>query len=491
MNNAVRVSPAPLRQMKQPSFRLLTFIGIFTIVCSLVAPLLSDFWDAYILSYAVIFLAMGLGYFLQAAFCAAVGFRRVDGTRTYESNEKFYSFPRAVPIIVVAIILSFFVSSLVDKFLYERANQPGMSYDPNSVIPFLVAAVFVLVVAVGSFVWFFPYNRIMTGSAFLVGVIIFGILFVLYLSGGSSYTVIIGINFIVYCFCALICTNQYAIGKTYRGTVVSFMTKKTRMYNVALTMLLSLAFLLLLFIFYLIVNGFRVIFLFLLAAFFSATYNDDAGYTEEKEEVAFDNLSEYLFATTDVKSAPEYWYFIIFVVFSLVFLIFMLTKRAPEMRRFLSWLKNSILAFIDMIFRPIADYLAPSERGFSNFVDEEERMQRDEVRARVRTEKESEMTYKDFYSRLRSIRTPEDRYRYAYHTLVLRLRKIQGLIKKSDTPRQISDKLRSSGRVAGAETVSRISSEFERIEFADEKAGESTDAVLSSLCDVIKENMQE
>jgi uncharacterized membrane protein len=267
------------------------------------------------------------------------------------------------------------------------------------------------------------------------------------------------------------------------------MTNRTRLYNFALSMLLVGVFIVLLFGFYLIVNGLRVIFLFLLAAFFAATKNDNAGYTEEDEiETGFGNLSEYLFATTDAKSAPEYWYFIIFVVLSLIFLGFVLTKRAPEVRRFIIWLKNSILSFLEMIFRPIADFCAPGERGFVNFVDEEERMQKDEIQARVRVRAEETFTFKDFYARLRAIRTPEDRYRYAYSTFVARMRRIPSFVKKSDTPRRICEKICESGRVTDRETIATISEEFERIEFADGASDGKSEAALEMLCDIIKEN---
>ncbi len=489
MNNSAKTAPTAALPKKQPSFAILSFVGVYTILSSLVSPLLSDFSGSYLLSYLIILVVMGFGYFLQAAFCASLGFRRETGTRTYESDVKFYNFKRALPIIIVGIVLSFFVRSGVDFYLKERSNQLGFSYDPNSAVPLIAMAVFVFVMAAGSFVWFFPYDRIMTGKAFLVGVVIFGSLFALYSTGGSAYTGVIAINFIVYSFCALICTNQYAIGKTYRGTVVSFMTGKTRLYNFALSMLLVGVFLALLFGFYLIVNGLRVIFLFLLATFLSAIYNDNAGYTEEEEiETGVGNLSEFLFATTDVKSAPDYWYFIIFVVLSLVFLGFMLVKRAPEVRRFLTWLKNSILSFFEMIFRPIADFCAPSERGFVNFVDEEERMQKEEVQARVRLRAEETFTLKDFYARLRAIRTPEDRYRYAYRTFVGRMRRIPAFVKKSDTPRRICEKIVESGRVTESETIKAISEEFERIEFADGGADGKTDSALESLCEIIKEN---
>ena len=136
---------------------------------------------------------------------------------------------------MIAFVSSFLVRFLADRYLWERAKQPTFSYDPDSLIPLTIAIFFVVAVALGSFVWFFPYNRLMTGSGLYTGLTILGIIFVLYSMMKAPGMAYVGMSFIGYAFCALISANQHALGRTYRGTVVSFMTPQTRRYNLLLS----------------------------------------------------------------------------------------------------------------------------------------------------------------------------------------------------------------------------------------------------------------
>ena len=163
-----------------PNFTILGFFGIFFIVCAALLPIFMSNFAVTMAISAIIFLMMGFGYLLQSLVCRATSFKRELESRAYESEYKYFRAGRALPVWVIAFVSSFLVKFLTDRYLWERAKQPTFSYDPDSLVPLTVAIFFVIAVALGSFVWFFPYNRLMTGSGLYTGLTILGIIFVLY-----------------------------------------------------------------------------------------------------------------------------------------------------------------------------------------------------------------------------------------------------------------------------------------------------------------------
>lgn len=477
-------------RISMPNFTILGFLGIYFIVCSFVVPLFSSNILFALAASALIFIFMGLGYLLQAAASAAMGYKRQLETRAYEPESKYFKLNRAFPVWIIAAILSFLARYAADRYLYERSKQLTYSYDPDSALPFTVAVFFFVIVALGSFVWFFPYNRIMTGGGLLKGLILLFIFFFFHTAVARSTTAAAtGIFLLGYALCALIAANQYSLGRTYRGTVVSFMTPQTRRYNILLALGLTTVFLALLFVAYLIVNGLRVCVLFVLAALFRAAEGSEAGYTEEEEKSIFDSVSTFIFGTKEVTHSADYWFFILFSIFVVVLIASVLTRRRPEFKRLIAWLKAKIVALFEFIWLPLRDFSHLGEEYFTNYIDEEIKLQKKEIQAKRRSEADSRMTWHDFTSLLRSKHTDEEKYRFAYSTFVSQLRKMPLFVRKSDTPRKIRERLTASGKIASKHEIEIITEAFEQIEYADKPATPETEKALEALCDKIRENM--
>ncbi len=472
-----------------PNFSVLGFFGIYFIVCSALLPIFMTNFAVTLSISALILVMMGIGYFLQAAVSKITGFKRELETRAYESEHKYFKPGRAFPVWVITFVLSFLVKYLADRYLWERAKQPTYSYDPDSLIPFTVAAFFIVAVALGSFIWFFPYNRLMTGSGLYTGLTVLGIVFALYSMMKAPGMVYVGICFIGYAFCAMISANQHALGRTYRGTVVSFMTPQTRGYNLLLSLGLVVVFLMILFGTYLIVNGIRVIVLGILAALFRASVGTEAGYTEEEEKSIFESISTYIFGTKKAADSPDYWYFIIFLVLSAFFIILYFSRHRPEVRKILAWIKAKIVALFEFFWLPIKDFSSGGEEIFSNYMDEEIKLQKKDISAKRRAQTTSHMTWLTFSAELRSKKNEEEKYRFAYSTFVGQLQRMPTFVKKSDTPRKIRERLTASGRVTTKHEIEMITEAFEQIEYADRPANAETDKALNALCDKIRENL--
>ena len=473
-----------------PNFTILGFLGIYFLACSFIVPLFSRNYPFALAASVTVFLCMGLGYFMQAAVSAVLGYQRQLETRAYEPESKYYKTNRAFPVWIIALILSFGASALTDFYLRERAKQPTVSYDPDSALPFLVALFFFIAVVLGSFVWFFPYNRLMTGSGLTRGLILLFIFFYFHTAVARSETAALTAVFLVgYAFCALFSANQFSLGRTYRGTVVSFMTPQTRKYNLLLSLGLIVVFLGLLFVAYLIVNGVRICVLAVLAALFRAANNNGVGYTEEEEKNIYDNISTVLFGREDVVHSANYWLFIVFVIFFVVMCVAFLTRRRPEFKRIIARLKAWIVSLFEFIWLPIRDFSDQGEEFFTNYIDEEIKIQKDEIRAKRREGTASRMTWNDFNSILRSKHSEEEKYRFAYSTFVSQLLKMPFFVKKSDTPRKIRERLSASGKIASKHEIEMITEAFEQIEYADKPATPETEKALEALCDKIRENM--
>ncbi len=472
-----------------PKFMWLGFFGIYCIVCAAVLPIIAFGVFSTFTYFLIILVCMAFGYFLQAGISAAFKFKRELESRAYEPEYKYFKRSLALPVWAIAAILSFPVNFLIDRLLYLRSQLPTYSYDPDSLIPMTVSVVFFVTVALGSFVWFFPYSRLMTGGGLFTGLAVLFIIFILHYSIKSPGLTVVGLCLLGYAFFAMIAANQFTLGRTYRGTVVSFMTSQTRKYNILLSLGLVAVFFCLLFVAYLIVNGLRVTALFIIAAILRSMSNDDAGYSEEEEADIFESVSTFVFGKAEASHSINYWLYIIFAVFVVLFIASVLTRRRPEFKRFVAWLKAMIVSLFEFLWLPIRDFTDSSEQFFSNYVDEEVKLQKDDIKAKRREDADRRMTWRDFNAILRSKPTAEERYRYAYSTFVLQLRKLPLFVKKSDTPRKICDRLTAGGKIASAQEIEQITDAFEQIEFADRPADRKTDEAMQTLCEKIRENM--
>lgn len=469
-----------------PNFSALGFFGVYFVVCAAIIPFIAFNFVSRLIAFAAILALMAFGYFIQAGVCAATRFRRELETRAYEPEHKYFKQNRAFPVWVFTVFLSVFVSKLTDLYLIEQAKKPTVVYDPESAVPFLAATAFVIVVAMGSFVWFFPYNRVMTDKGLIIGAISNMIVFVLHSMVRSPGTGTVGVCLIGYALCALISANQYAIGRSYRGTIVSFMTPQTRKYNLLLSLGLVGVFGILLFFAYLIVNGIRVCVLFLLATLMSAA---NGGAESVEEDTISTTLSDMLWGRQGAVHSANYWLFLAFVVFFVIFVIIVLVRRRAEFVRFVKWLKDWLVYLFEIFWLPIRDNLEHEDYYFTNYVDEELKVQKDELRAKRREESRSKMTWQEFNLTLRTKKSEEEKYRYAYSTFVGQLRRMPTFVKKSDTPRKIRERLAASGRVTSKQEIEMITEAFEQIEFADRPATPETEKALDKLCEKIKENM--
>ena len=197
----------------------------------------------------------------------------------------------------------------------------------------------------------------------------------------------------------------------------------------------------------------------------------------------------YIYGTKEPTDSPDYWYFILFVICSVFFIILYFTRHRPEIRKLIAWIKAKIVALFEFFWVPIKEFSWGGEEGFSNYTDEEIKLQKKDISAKRRAESKTRMTWLMFSTELRSKKNEEEKYRFAYSTFVDQLRQMPTFVKKSDTPRKIRDRLAASGRVTTKREIEQITEAFEQIEYADKPATPETEKALEALCNKIRENL--
>lgn len=483
-------------------YRIAAFTGICSIAESFSYPLMLMLGIPALIAFVAAPLLMLTGYWLQAGWCRVIKRKRAESSRSYEQENSFYSFKSAIPVAIVSVFIAMICSRIADDVLRREAMKIGSFYDEGTAVPATVGLIAAALVMVGSFVWFFPYDRLLTGGGCFAGLAVTMVAFVIF---GQVSPVMTGICIGVFAVCVLIGVNQYNIGRTYHGTVVAFLNLRSRGYNLLLCLGILAFFLVLLSGIYVVVVGVRTLVLLCIAAIFSSSSSTQGDIRDENEiRELTDNVSEYVYGTSEPTESLNYWLFLLFIILAVAALVYILVRRTDTVKRIISKLKDWLLALIDMLFRPVIDNISGGGEVFCNYVDVEVKL-RD---AKIREYREAErgrLTWREFLSELRSRRDQKEEFIYAYGVFVSELRKMPLFIRKSDTPREISARLRVNRKYQGSDSgsgsgsgdptgdrralIDRITAEYERLKYASGEPDAHTGEILDELCGLIRESL--
>lgn len=475
-------------------YGVLGFLGFAFLCCAAVCPMFSSFPGGGLLSFLAVFALLLTGYLMQAAYCAIRGYKKAGTSESYESLEKYYDFKKAVPVLVVSSVIGIVVMKIVDRILYRAGQQSGAYYDEDSIWPIVVAAAFVLVVMLGSFVWFYPPDRLLTGRAFFVGLAVSLIAGWGYFVAGSMLSgpvMTVALFLAGYGLCVLLLYNRRAMSRTFHGTIVEFLTPEARVYNITLALILALGFLAVCGILFVICRGGAVLVrLLVISLLAGAGASSDEQYDVDPGERTA-SVYTNVFHNSQPTHSADYWFMLAFILIMAVIIVNVIFRRQAEFRAFLGRMKEWFLALIDSIFRPVRDFMLlkvsdDDEDDFLNYVDEEEKIQKAVIRDYSESGRQAR-TWREFQSGLRSCGSDEEKYRYAYSEFVRIYRSSVAASRRSDTAREIAVKYKN-GRRYGYDSIDRATAEFERIAYGGGSAGEDS-VSLESLCAIIKDNL--
>ena len=470
-------------------YTVLAFLAMYFVASSFIVPafIALDVFFGAIFGAVFVLAVMLAGYFLQAIMCRLTKFERRGNDRTYESTVRYFSLGRATPIIALALFTVLFGSG-VFKSLYLKMAQANhdILYDPNSLLPYLLAIVIGALLIFGSVIWFYPYRRFALLRVPMTCIPILMISFFFASQFGAAGSVLSALCLFGYIICTMILINQSTVTGCCGGfDSVSFLNSRARAYNALMTLSLLVVFGTAALILFIIMGGLLVIGRFLLVIFFLATNKPGEPNLNMPEY----DLGAFVLGETAKEKAANSTVFTVFLGMCVVAILIMLMRRSSfvkdlivSVKRWLSELFDFFFAFADRRGKKNTD----SDEGFRSYKDEERRKQRAKI-SPYSKKIASTKTYKDFLAKLGSFKDSREKLGFAYASLVSRLIGAQKFVRVSDTPREIARKLEGDPMYEG---IDGITEAFEIASYSDHKISDSdSDAALSTLCELMKKHL--
>ena len=468
-------------------YNMLSFLSMYFMASAFIVPAFGSL-GSFVFSFvgaAFVLAFMLAGYFLQAFFCAATKFERRGNYSTYESTVKYFNLGRATPVISLALLTVFVGSGVFRNIYTELAHKNhNILYDPNSLVPYVIAVVIAFLLVFGSVIWFYPYRRFallrvpMTCLPMLLVSFFFSTQF------GAGGGTVSAVCLLGYSVCALILINQSSLTGCCKGfDSVSFLTGKSRAYNALMTLSLLLLLAAVASVLFIALAGLAIIGRFLLVIFFLATNRPDDPY-----EASQYNFSYFVLGETAKERAANSTVFTVFIA-AFAFVVFVLIVRKSTLfKDILTSVKKWIAELFEFLFA-FADKKNKKEsedEGFRSYKDEERRRQKAKI-SPYSMKIASTKSYKDFLAKLGEFKSSREKLGFAYATLVSRVIGAQKFVRLSDTPREIASKLERDPLYDG---INGITEAFEVAAYSSrEISAEKSEAALKTLCNIIRKHL--
>ena len=270
---------------------------------------------------------LGAGYGLMSLWATITRFRRHRDSGGYESDGGYFSARHSVLPIVLIIVIGFVVRAAAAHFEYEYAmNTPGVAYDPDSILPFVVMIFAVAMMTGGVILWFVPYERLVSQRTAVISLAAMFIAFVFWEYTGSTAS---GVCLVGYCVAMALALNQNSLTRTYRGTVKAFISPRARSYNMRLALIFCATVLLFSLGGWIVTVGLATIgkaIIYIIVNSKTSSGNvDDFDVPDPIDSGAAFNF--YVFGAKRADDSVNYRIFIVFSVISVVALIIFLLRR--------------------------------------------------------------------------------------------------------------------------------------------------------------------
>lgn len=439
---------------------------------------------------------LGAGYAAMSLTARLMRLKRKSDSRGYESDGGYFSARYAVLPVALAVVIGFVVRALAAKAEYLYAmNTPGVAYDPDSLLPITVMLFCTAMMTGGIMLWFVPYERLVSQRTVVICITALFIGFAFWTYGGSGCAVS-GLCLIGFCISEALSLNQNSLTRTYRGTVMAFISPRARRYNMRLALAFCAFVLILSLGGWVITVGLATIakaILYLIVN--SKTAPGDDLIPDGSDPVDRGMLfNMYVFGAKEADDSVNYRIFVVFSVVSVLALIVFLARRQADMRRLIEAVKRGILSFIDFIFSPISDSMTyfksnlRREDDNASFTDEEEKLISDPKIGEERNIARRRSGWRDFSAGLRAQKDDRARLCYAYAVYASQLHAIPQFAKKSDTARELHGKVRRR-RICTDDDIAGITAAFERAKYSGDIDPAEARMATEKLCRIIRRSM--
>ena len=415
------------------------------------------------------------GYGLQMLGARLFHLQRKEMVFTYEDTTRRYRFEQAIVVHIGTAAVFFLTMRLGWTLLYYFGNY----YDEYSIIPYSIALFCAVMVELGGYLWFIPYNTLI--SMRRIGTIGVVLLINFLVTGGYQNTLFGNLNLLSLCMTIalfVLLLNQAFITRPYGGKIARGINDEAKLYSARIVgiALASIA-------------GFSIVTMSFITSIVSLWYaflkfclagiakNNNADDREIKEIYEQDLAGEALKLP---RGEADYWIFVFVAlcVISIVLLIVLFTPGLKDkIREWIAYLKE----VLDFFFLPHSERRKlRTRREYLNFVDTVE--QTNTGGSSIRPA-EHIKTYTDFKRQLDAIPDNDGKIRYAYAVAASQLRHQRCGVGLSDTPREIARKVADRGLI---EDIDRLTADFERIQYENAPLDHSGTVTLERLCALVR-----
>ncbi len=415
------------------------------------------------------------GYGLQILGARIFRLHRKEMVYTYEDTTRRYRFEQAIVVHLGTIVVFFLTMRLGWTLLYYFGNY----YDEYSIVPYSIALFCAVMVELGGYLWFIPYNTLISMRRIgTIGILLF-INFIV--TGGGQHTLFGFINLFALCTTIalfVLLLNQAFITRPYGGKIARGINDEAKRYSARIVGI-ALA----------CIAGFSIVTMSFITSVVSLWYaflkfclagiakNNNADEREIREIYEQDLAGEVLKLP---RGEADYWIFVFgaLCVISVVLLVILFTPGLKDkIHAWIAYLKE----VLDFFFLPHSERRKLRARQeYLNFVDTVE--QTNTGGSMVRPA-EHIKTYTDFKRLLDAIPDNDDKIRYAYAVAAAQLRHQRCGVGLSDTPREIARKVADRGLI---EDIDRLTADFERIQYENAPLDHSGTVTLERLCTLIR-----
>ncbi|MGI6744270.1 MAG: DUF4129 domain-containing protein [Eubacteriales bacterium] len=493
MKNAVNsIFKSGNRRLSGSFSALYKALAVAAVLCS-VLPLLETITTRSLglpkitaVIFAVLFCT--IGYSIMHFYARVTKLEQQETDFSYEGHVKFFDLKSAALPLAVSVLPILPVYSLCNSYMRIR-YETGIDryFDANSAWPIFLTLLAFAFCALGVFLWFFPYYRIISARTFFWLLAPLGIGFAASFEDTGFLTVCAAF----YLFFAFIVINQSELiqsvvladsatrGKlSDRNTkglapdrLFGVVTPAMRLYNIALLLLTSAAIAAVLFLCVTVVVGFTSLMRLLLFVILSAVFKDaDEGYyeaeeaAEKAERFAFNPMIYNLNSETETKA--YFWVFVLLCIGVMAFFIIAARRGLfKKIGQFFTALYRLILNFITMLFnlrhKPKEKAPQPQNIGYQ---DIESEIDEDESRRRKLAATPEDISYRGFLRRINSVKDLGERFCRAYAELAAAWRRTGYGLHPGDSPRQLRRSVEEKTTVAGLGEITEL---YERTRYGE------------------------
>ena len=398
---------------------------------------------------------------------------RPKAENNYEDIKRRYKPVQAIPCHILAVIWF----GIANDIGFEILREYALVFSHNSIYPLIFAIGGFILMEYGAYLWFFPYNVLvsMRSIAIVSVMMLIQTVVLVYVRGGFGlgfYNISLVVTEFLAILIYMVLLNQCFLTRQYDNRV-SYVNDAAKLYSAGVVAGAVSAIILMASVIRMILIVLLKILEQLLGRMF---VEGETGTTPYSPGFGY-GFMQQLFDGEDASSNG----LIAMLLLGLLFVTLFIIIAFPGIRERLLLLWEQLLADLAEFFKLKKKY-RKTDLTEERFTDTIENLTR-------RSEKRDGLpSLAAFERQLSRIPTPEEKYAYAYSVYAKYMEHSHGRVLVSDTPRERSEKVRSDEKYPDAGQYAAM---FEEVRYADEAASiTGLDERLTVLHDYLRGVLQ-